>query len=187
MTQQLSAKTRECSHIHGQDGEHSFARGTRETRPELLQEEEAEAKTETEKKTPGLSIFTDRSRLEDGVARYSVVWKSGQSWVGIKTRMGYNQKVYDTESCWNARPSPRHWKPVREDKHRPKGSLSSPTLRLPSDGLPQNDLRGAWPWLDVHGLGKKAHRSAAEGRAGHRYRDLLGREAWGLLPLPLSE
>jgi len=35
-------------------------------------------------------MFTDRSRLDDGAAGYAAVWKNGQSWVGIKTHMGYN-------------------------------------------------------------------------------------------------
>jgi len=47
---------------------------------ELLQEEKAEAKAEAEKVRPGLNIFTDRSRLNDGAARYVVVWKKGQTW-----------------------------------------------------------------------------------------------------------
>jgi len=47
-----------------------------ETRdPELLQEATAEA----EKSRPGLTMATDRSRLDDGAARYAVVWKSGRS------------------------------------------------------------------------------------------------------------
>jgi len=35
-------------------------------------------------------MFTDGSRLDGGVAGYAVVWEDGQSWVGIKTHMGYN-------------------------------------------------------------------------------------------------
>jgi hypothetical protein len=64
---------------------------------ELLQEEEAEAKVEAEKTRPGLTMFADGSRLDDGAAGYSVVWKSGQTWKGIKTHMGYNQEAYDAE------------------------------------------------------------------------------------------
>jgi len=42
---------------------------------ELLQEEEAEA----EKERPGLTVFTDGSRIEDGATGYAVVWKKGLS------------------------------------------------------------------------------------------------------------
>jgi len=66
---------------------------------ELLQEEEAEA----EKVPPGLTMFTDGSRLDDGAAGYAMVWKNGQSWVGIKTHMGYNQEAYDAECAALAR------------------------------------------------------------------------------------
>jgi len=38
-------------------------------------------------------MFMDGSRLGDGAAGYAVVWKNGQSWVGIKTHMGYNQEA----------------------------------------------------------------------------------------------
>ena len=37
----------------------------------LLQEEEAEAKAEAERTRPGLTIFTDGSRLDDGATKYS--------------------------------------------------------------------------------------------------------------------
>jgi len=62
---------------------------------ELRQEEEAEAKAEKDR--PGLATPTDGSRLNSGAAGYSVVWKRGQTWVGIKTHMGYNQEAYDAE------------------------------------------------------------------------------------------
>jgi ribonuclease HI len=48
-------------------------------------------------------MFTDGSRLDSGAAGYSVVWQSGQRWVGIKTRMGYNQEAYDAERSALAR------------------------------------------------------------------------------------
>jgi len=44
---------------------------------ELLQEDGAEAKAEVEKDRPGLTMFTDGSRLDSGAAGYSVVWKWG--------------------------------------------------------------------------------------------------------------
>jgi len=64
---------------------------------EILQEEEAEAKVEAEKDRPGLTMFTDGPRLDSGAAGYLVVWKRGQTWVGIKTYMGYNQEAYGAE------------------------------------------------------------------------------------------
>jgi len=70
---------------------------------ELIQEEEEEAKKEAEKTRPGLTMFTDGSRLEDGAAGYAVTWKRGESWVGIKTHMGYNQEAYDAECAALAR------------------------------------------------------------------------------------
>ena len=72
---------------------------------ELLQEEEAEAKVEAEKVRPGLTMFTDGSRLDDGAVGYAVVWKNphGLSWKGIKTHMGFNQEAYDAECAALAR------------------------------------------------------------------------------------
>ena len=72
---------------------------------ELVQEEEAEAKEEAEKARPGLTMFTDGSRLDNGAAGYAVVWKNpnGLSWKGIKKHMGYNQEGYDVECAALAR------------------------------------------------------------------------------------
>ena len=70
---------------------------------ELLQKEEAEAKAEAEKERPRLIMFTDGSRLDDSAAGYVVVWKRGQSWVGIKTHMGYDREAYVTECAALAR------------------------------------------------------------------------------------
>jgi len=64
---------------------------------ELLQEEEAEAKAEAERTRPGLIMFTDGSRLDDGATGYSVVWKRGLTWAGAKVHMGKNQEAYDAE------------------------------------------------------------------------------------------
>jgi len=41
---------------------------------EPLQEEEAEAKAEVEKARPGLTMFTDGSRMEDGAAGYFFIF-----------------------------------------------------------------------------------------------------------------
>jgi len=71
--------------------------------PLLKEEEGKEAKAEAEKTRPGLTMFTDGSRMEDGAAGYVVAWKKGVSWVGIKTRMGCNQEAFGTECVALAR------------------------------------------------------------------------------------
>jgi len=70
---------------------------------ELLQEEEEAAKAEAEKTRPGLTMFTDGSRADSGATGYSVVWRKGESWTGIKTHMGFNQEDYDAECAALAR------------------------------------------------------------------------------------
>jgi len=70
---------------------------------ELVQENEAEAKAEAERWRPGLTMFTDGSRLDSGAAGYAVAWRSGESWGGIRTHMGYNQEAYDAECAALAR------------------------------------------------------------------------------------
>jgi ribonuclease HI len=70
---------------------------------ETIQEDEKTAKPEAERTRPGLTVFTDGSRLDSGAACYAVTWQRGQSWVGIKTHVGYNQEAYDTECAALAR------------------------------------------------------------------------------------
>jgi len=70
---------------------------------ELLQEEEAKAKVAAEGTRPGLTMFTDGSRLDGGATGYSVVWKKGQTWAGVKVQMGNNQEAYDAECAALAR------------------------------------------------------------------------------------
>ena len=70
---------------------------------ELLQEEEDEDKAEAERTRPGLTMFTDGSRLDDRATGYAVVWKNGQTWEGTKTHMGYNREAYDAECAALAR------------------------------------------------------------------------------------
>jgi len=64
---------------------------------ETIQEDGAAAKTEAERPSPSLTMFTDGSRLDGGAAGYAVAWQNGQHWVGIKTHMGYNHEAYDAE------------------------------------------------------------------------------------------
>ena len=65
---------------------------------ELLQEEEAEAKAEAQRARPGLTMFTDGPRMEDGAAG-----KNGQTWEGIKRHMGCSQETCDAECAALAR------------------------------------------------------------------------------------
>jgi ribonuclease HI len=64
---------------------------------ETVQEDEKSAKAEAERTRPGITMFTDGSRLDDGATGYAVVWQKGQSWVGVKNHMGHNQEAYDAE------------------------------------------------------------------------------------------
>jgi len=58
---------------------------------ETIQADEKTAKAEAERIKPGLTMFTGGSRLDSGATGYAVAWLNGQSWVGIKNHMGYNQ------------------------------------------------------------------------------------------------
>jgi hypothetical protein len=55
---------------------------------EAIQEDEKMAKAEAERARPGITMFKDGSRLDNGATGYVVVWQNGQSWVGIKNHMG---------------------------------------------------------------------------------------------------
>ena len=71
---------------------------------EVIQEEEKAARAEAERSRPGLTMFTDESRLDSGASGYAVAWQRGQHWVGVKTHMmGYNQEAYDAECAARAR------------------------------------------------------------------------------------
>jgi len=64
---------------------------------EVIQEEREKAMEEATAQRPGLTMFTDGSRMEEGAAGYAVAWKEGQTWKGVKTHMGYNQEAFDAE------------------------------------------------------------------------------------------
>jgi ribonuclease HI len=68
-----------------------------------IQEDEKAAKAEAERVRPGITMFTDGSRLDSGATGCAVTWQNGQSWVGIKNHMGYNQEAYDAECAALAR------------------------------------------------------------------------------------
>jgi hypothetical protein len=70
---------------------------------ETIQEDEKAAKAEAERTRPGLTMFTDGSRLENGKVGYAVTWQKGRSWMGIKNHMGDNQEAYDAEYAALAR------------------------------------------------------------------------------------
>ena len=93
----------------------------------LLQEEEEAAKAEAEKARPGLTMFTDGSRMGDGAAGYAVMWKKGVCWAGIGTHMGYNQEAYDAECAARTRLR-------REETRSQNGSPCSQVHKRPSDG-----------------------------------------------------
>ena len=52
---------------------------------------------------PGLTIFTDGSKLENGATGYAVAWKKGDTWKGHETHMGCGQEAYDAECAAIAR------------------------------------------------------------------------------------
>ena len=67
-------------------------------------EEEAAAALEARRPDrPGLSIFTDGSRLGNGTTGYAVAWKQGASWKGHKTHLGWGQEAFDAECAALAR------------------------------------------------------------------------------------
>ena len=64
---------------------------------EVIQEEREKAMEEATAPQPGLTMFTDGSRMEEGATGYAVASKEGQTWTGVKTYMGYNQEAFDAE------------------------------------------------------------------------------------------
>jgi len=52
---------------------------------------------------PGLVLWTDGSRDDNGVVGYAVVWKKGQSWAGRMVHMVFFQEAYDAECAAIAR------------------------------------------------------------------------------------
>jgi len=55
----------------------------------VIIEEEAAAAKEVRLDRPGLTIFTDGSRLENGATGYAAVWKKENDWEGLKSYMGW--------------------------------------------------------------------------------------------------
>src|SRR5712672_2662426 len=51
---------------------------------ETIQEDEKSAKVVAERPRPGVTMFTDGSRLDIETTRYAVASQNGRSWVGIK-------------------------------------------------------------------------------------------------------
>jgi len=68
-----------------------------------VEEEAAAAREANQLDRPGLTIFTDGSRLENGATGYAVTWKKGKSWKGHKTHMGWGQEAFDAECAALAR------------------------------------------------------------------------------------
>jgi len=69
----------------------------------VIIEEEATAAKEARPDRPGLTIFTDGSRLENGATGYAAVWKKGNDWEGLKSHMSWGQEAYDAECAALAR------------------------------------------------------------------------------------
>jgi hypothetical protein len=90
---------------------------------DTISEDDKAAKAEAERTRPGLTMFTDGSRLENGKVGYVVVWQKGRSWVGVKNHMETVKKLM-TENA-------QHWQePSRKRRNARRyrsGSSSSPT------------------------------------------------------------
>ena len=78
----------------------------------MLQEDDAAAKTEAGRSRPGLTKFTDGSRLDSGVAGYAIAWKNGRHWMGIKTTWGTTR----SPTIRSAPLSPGHWNALQGDR-----------------------------------------------------------------------
>ena len=52
---------------------------------------------------PGLTLWTDGLRDENGGTGYAVAWRKGRTWAGRKVHMGYFQEAYDAECAAIAR------------------------------------------------------------------------------------
>jgi len=76
-------------------------------------------------------MFTYEFRTEQGAVGYSVVWKDGLGWDGVKSHMGYNQEAFHA-GC--AAPSPVHWSWRRRDRGHQEGSPSFRMRKRPSGG-----------------------------------------------------
>jgi len=66
-------------------------------------EEEAAAAKEARLDRPGLTIFTDGPRLENGATGYAAAWKKGNDWKGLQSHMGWGQEACDSECAALAR------------------------------------------------------------------------------------
>jgi hypothetical protein len=123
-----------------------------------IKEEEAMAKTEAERSRPGLTMFTDGSRLDSGATGYAVAWKHGQHWMGIGTHMGCGQGACGAECAALAR--------ALESAAR---RLMVPE-RVTIPGRPSGvGIGGTGPRPDVCNPGAKAHHRSTKPPTGHRH------------------
>jgi len=133
---------------------------------ELLQEEETEAKAKADRVRPGLTMFTDGSRLDNGATGYAVVWKGGLTWAGVEGHMRGTKRPVKL----SAPLSPGHWRRHREETRDPgtgHNLLGCPGSHQ-ADGVGRTRTGSM-----VRPPGKEAHRHAAQGEAGHCHRNSM--------------
>ena len=72
-------------------------------RTSIADAEWAEQEARRADSQPGLVLWMDGSRDENGAVGYAVAWRKGQIWAGRKAHMGYYQEAYDAECAAIAR------------------------------------------------------------------------------------
>ena len=101
---------------------------------------------------PGLVLWTDGSRDENGAVGFAVVWWKGRSWAGRKAHMGFFQKAYDTECAAIARGS---------GAIRATQGPQSPHLHRCISRDHADDARRAWLGPDLRPSGEEGDSSPA--------------------------
>jgi len=117
---------------------------------------------------PGLVLWTDGSRDENGPAGYAVAWREGRSWAGRKTHMGYYQEAYDAECAAIARALEVA---AERAKRRRLGRVRIFTDAQAAITRMTHDEPGLRP--DLRPTGEEGDRSLARAGSCHRDRDPL--------------
>jgi len=105
---------------------------------ELLQEKEAEAKAEAEKDRPGLTMFTNGSRLDSGAAGYDTRWRgrgARPGWASKPTRATTRRPMAQSAPRLQGR-----WNRLHEGRQRRSGSRFSQTPKPLADGWRRRSL-----------------------------------------------